>query len=90
MGTRFFDDENFVLRHREPYQLGMANAGAHRNSSQFFVTTGWNNAHLDGRNVIFGRVVDGFDVVDQIENVFNHRGLPNEPIEIVAAGVVVE
>lgn len=61
-----FDDENLALAHDEPYLLSMANRGPNTNKSQFFITT--NEApHLDGKHVIFGRVVSGLDTILKIE-----------------------
>jgi cyclophilin family peptidyl-prolyl cis-trans isomerase len=63
-----FEDENFKLKHSEPYLLSMANHGPNTNGSQFFITTGVAK-HLDKKHVVFGKVVDGFEIVDKLNNV---------------------
>eukprot|EP00039_Didymoeca_costata_P030313 m.28951 g.28951 ORF g.28951 m.28951 type:complete len:357 (+) comp8049_c0_seq1:92-1162(+) len=62
-----FPDEAFVRKHDQPYLLSMANRGPNTNSSQFFITT-VRTPHLDGKHVVFGRVVSGEEVINALEN----------------------
>ncbi|KAJ4309306.1 Peptidyl-prolyl cis-trans isomerase B [Neodidymelliopsis sp. IMI 364377] len=75
-----FPDENFKLKHTRKGLLSMANSGKDTNGSQFFITTvitSW----LDGRHVVFGEVLDGYDVVEKIENV--PKGSGDKPVKTV-------
>jgi len=80
-----FADENFNLKHEGPMYLSMANAGPNTNGSQFFITT-VKTAWLDGRHVVFGKVIEGEEIVKIVEGFGSSSGAPKSTVTIVDSG----
>lgn len=80
-----FADENFDLKHEDAMYLSMANAGPNTNGSQFFITT-VKTPWLDGRHVVFGKVIDGDDLVKAVESQGTNGGTPKSKVTIVDSG----
>merc|ERR1712010_446583 len=81
-----FPDENFKLKHYGSGWLSMANSGKDTNGSQFFITTK-QTSWLDGRHVVFGKVIGGMDVVRKVENnKTDGSDKPVKEVKIVNSG----
>ena len=83
-GYKFADEKGaLALKHDGPGILSMANAGPNTNGSQFFVTYG-PTPHLNGKHAVFGRVVQGMDVLRQIYPRDPQRaGRPGDAIQSI-------
>merc|ERR1712232_851018 len=85
-GRTFADEfDNGMVKHTGPYLLSMANRGRDTQSSQFFITVA-PTSHLDGKHVVFGRVVAGEDVVKKMEAVGSGGGTTKKEVLIADSG----
>ena len=80
-----FEDETFALSHEAAGVLSMANAGADTNNSQFFITLKACR-HLDGKHVVFGRVVEGMHVLKKLEKLGSRSGDVAADVRVIDCG----
>jgi len=81
-GAPFEDEIKPSLRHNARGTLSMANKGPGTNGSQFFVTFD-KAAHLDGKNTVFGRIIEGWETLEKIEGVeVDRKNRPRDKVEI--------
>jgi len=88
-GSKFADEtfEGKAGKHFGPGTLSMANAGPNTNGSQFFICTAA-PPHLDGKHVVFGQVVKGYDVIKAMEAVGSRTGKTSSKVTISDCGKV--
>ncbi|KMZ63965.1 hypothetical protein ZOSMA_38G00740 [Zostera marina] len=83
-----FTDEGFAIKHDSPGLLSMANTGPDSNNSQFFITLKA-TPHLDGKHVVFGKLVHGREILRDMELVdTDDSNKPLVPVKIVNCGEV--
>ncbi|ODV90653.1 hypothetical protein CANCADRAFT_26423, partial [Tortispora caseinolytica NRRL Y-17796] len=86
-GEPFEDEFSENLKHDKPFVVSMANNGAKTNGSQFFITTAA-APHLDNVHTIFGRVINGFEVIRSIEDLETDKdSMPYAPPKIISTTV---
>jgi peptidylprolyl isomerase len=82
-----FEDESFDVLHNKRYLVSMANMGPNTNGSQFFINT-VKTSWLDGKNVVFGMVMQGSSVVDKIEKLGTNSGTPKGEVVVIDSGEI--
>lgn len=85
-----FADESFAHKHDQPGLLGMCQRSGYANTNEcaFYITLGAPLKFMDNKNVIFGRIVNGFRTIKMIENQETYNEVPVKKVTIEAATIV--
>jgi len=84
-----FQDENFELKHDQPFLLSMANKGPNTNGSQFFILTSA-APHLDNIHTVFGHVISGKEVIKEVEQLqVDKKNRPLQDARVIKSGELV-
>ncbi len=87
-GYTFADEIDPTLKHNSEGILSMANAGPNTNGSQFFITL-VPTPHLDGKHAVFGKVVEGMDVVRKIGKTKTSKAGDRPVVDVVMNKVTI-
>lgn len=82
-----FNDEAPIHRHNREGLLGMASFGRHMNTSQFYITL-TPLPHLDAEHVVFGQVIEGYEIVMQMSKSGSGIGMARVPVKIHDCGEI--
>ncbi|EPQ18640.1 Peptidyl-prolyl cis-trans isomerase-like 6, partial [Myotis brandtii] len=82
-----FEDESFSVPHNKRGVLGMVNKGRHSNGSQFYITL-QSAPYLDKKYVAFGQLIEGTDILQQLELVPTENERPIQQCTIIDSGNV--
>lgn len=85
--SRHFDDENFIIPHSDRGLLSMASVGINTNGSQFYVSMS-PTPQMNGRCVVFGRLIRGDAVLEALDRLFCFRGAPARSVGIINCGIM--